>query len=164
MLLAVKVPPTFDTLTRLERVKVLVPDDSMVKRNHIKSVELLARIYDQVEHKFQKDFSLLTHGLSDGYSFIPTGFNMLSPASGNNRYNEASDTIDHRANEYKFHKESMMHKTSHTAALAAMIWANYVLIDTWFTTEPVLMEILHTGINAIGMVKQLKQRYTYHGR
>ena len=37
-------------------------------------------------------------------------------------------------------------------------------MDTWFTTEPILKEILNTGIHAIGMVKQLKQRYTYNGR
>lgn len=67
MLLAVKVTSAFDTLTRPERVKVLVLDDSVVKRNRSKSVELLARIYDHVEHKFQKGFTLLTLGCSDGY-------------------------------------------------------------------------------------------------
>ena len=37
-------------------------------------------------------------------------------------------------------------------------------MDTWFTTEPMLKNILDTGIHAIGMVKQLQQRYTYNGR
>ncbi|MGN1141288.1 MAG: hypothetical protein ACI4TF_08800 [Oliverpabstia sp.] len=32
---------------------------------------------------------------------------------------------------------------------------------TWFTTEPMLAKIKQTGIYAIGMVKQLKQRYSY---
>ena len=49
-------------------------------------------------------------------------------------------------------------------ALTAGIKTDYVLMDTWFTTEPMLKEILDTGIDAIGMVKQLKQRYTYNGR
>ncbi len=71
MLLAVKVTSAFDTLTRPERVKVLILDDTVVKRNRSKSVELLARVYDHVEHKFQKGFTLLTLGWSDGYSFIP---------------------------------------------------------------------------------------------
>lgn len=169
MLLAVKVTSAFDTLTRPERVKVLVLDDTVVKRNRSKSVELLARVYDHVEHKFQKGFTLLTLGWSDGYSFIPTGFNMLSSASKSNRYKEASGIIDRRTNGYKFRKESMMHKTDAAIrlisnALAAGIKADYVLMDTWFTTEPMLKEILNTGIDAIGMVKQLKQRYTYRGR
>lgn len=63
----------------------------------------------------------------------------------------------------------MMHKTDAAIqlirnALTAGIKADYVLMDTWFTTEPILKEILNTGIDAVGMVKQLKQRYTYHGR
>ncbi|WP_289702265.1 IS4 family transposase, partial [Parabacteroides goldsteinii] len=169
MLLAVKVTSAFDTLTRPERVKVLILDDTVVKRNRSKSVEMLARVYDHVEHKFQKGFTLLTLGWSDGYSFIPTGFNMLSSASKSNRYNEVSDTIDRRTNGYKFRKESMMHKTDAAIqlirnALTAGIKADYVLMDTWFTTEPMLRELLKTGIGAIGMVKQLKQRYTYRGR
>ena len=169
MLLAVKVTAAFDELTRPERVKVLILDDSVIKRNRSKSVELLARVYDHVEHKCQKGFTLLTLGWSDGYSFIPTGFNMLSSATKSNRYNEVSDQIDHRTNGYKFRKESMMHKTEAAVlliknALNAGIKADYVLMDTWFTTEPMIKELLKTGIDAIGMVKQLKQRYIYNGK
>lgn len=111
MLFAVKVTSAFDRLTRPERVNILILDDSVIKRNCSKNVELLARVYDHVEHKFQKGFTLLTLGLSDGYSFIPTGFNLLSSASESNRYNEVSDSIDHRTNGYKVRKASMMHKT-----------------------------------------------------
>ena len=69
----------------------------------------------------------------------------------------------------KFCKESMMHKTDAAIlliknALNAGIKADYVLMDTWFTAEPMIKEILETGIHAIGMVKQLKQRYTYIGK
>ncbi len=169
LLLAVKVTTAFDTLTRPERVKVLILDDSVIKRNRSKSVELLARVFDHVEHKCQKGFTLLTLGWSDGYSFIPTGFNMLSSANKRNRINDVSNQIDHRTNGYKFRKESMMHKTDAAIlliqnALKAGVKADYVLMDTWFTTEPMIAEILKTGIDAIGMVKQLKQRYTYNDR
>ena len=169
MLLAVKVTSAFDRLTRPERVNVLILDDSVIKRNRSKNVELLARVYDHVEHKFQKGFTLLTLGWSDGYSFIPTGFNLLSSASESNRYNEVPDSIDHRTNGYKVRKASMMHKTDAAIqlirnALTAGIKADYVFMDTWFTTEPMLKNILDTGIHAIGMVKQLQQRYTYNGR
>ena len=111
MLLAVKVTSAFDRLTRPESVNVLILDDSVIKRNRSKNVKLLARVYDHVEHKFQKGFTLLTLGWSDGYSFIPTGFNLLSSASESIRYNEVSDSIDHRTNGYKVRKASMMHKT-----------------------------------------------------
>ena len=38
------------------------------------------------------------------------------------------------------------------------------IMDTWFTTEPLIMSILARGLDVIGMVKQLKQRYNYKGR
>ena len=169
LLLAVKVTSAFDVLTRPERVKVLVLDDSVITRNRSNSVELLARIYDHVSHKFQKGFTLLTLGWSDGYSFIPLAFNMLSSAEKSNRYNEVTSEIDKRTNGYRFRKESMMHKTDAAIlmikrALSMGIKADCILMDTWFTTEPMIKEILKTGMDAIGMVKQLKQRYTYAGK
>lgn len=169
LLLAAKVTSAFSRLTRPERVKVFVLDDSVIKRNRSKAVELLARVYDHVEHKYQKGFTLLTLGWSDGYSFAPVGFNLLSSAKKSNRYQEISDKIDHRTNGYKTRKESMLAKPDAAIlliqrALAAGIQADYVLMDTWFTTEPMLAKILETGMDAIGMVKQLKQRYNYQGR
>jgi hypothetical protein len=169
LLLAVKVTAIFDKLTRPERVKVLVLDDSVIKRNRSKKVELLARVYNHVEHKFQKGFTLLTLGWSDGYSFVPVAFNMLSSATKSNRYQEMSTDIDHRSNGYKVRKESMMAKTDATIlmiqrALKSGIQADYVLMDTWFTTEPMIKSILAEGLDVIGMVKQLNQRYNYKGK
>jgi hypothetical protein len=169
LLLAVKVTAIFDKLTRPERIKVLVLDDSVIKRNRSKKVELLARVYDHVEHKFQKGFTLLTLGWSDGYSFIPVAFNMLSSATKSNRYQEISTDIDHRSNGYKVRKESMMAKTDAAVlmiqrALKSGIQADYVLMDTWFTTEPMIKSILAEGLDVIGMVKQLNQRYNYKGK
>ena len=169
LLLSAKVTVLFDSLTRPERVRVLILDDSVFKRNRSKKVELLAKIYDHVEHKFQKGFSLLTLGWSDGYSFIPVGFNLLSSASAKNRYNEVREGIDHRSNGYKVRKESQLSKPEAAIllirrALAAGIRADYVLMDTWFTNEPMLSAILAEGLHVIGMVKQLKQRYYYNGR
>lgn len=169
LLLAARVTSAFDSLTRPERRKVLVLDDSIITRNRSKKVELLARVYDHAEHRFQKGFTLLTLGWSDGYSFIPVGFNLLSSASKSNRYQEVMNTVDHRTNGYKACKESMLKKTEAAVllvqrALKAGIKADYILMDTWFTTEPMLKELLKTGIDVIGMVKQLKQRYLYHGK
>jgi len=169
LLLAIKVTSAFDELTRPERIKVLVLDDSIIQRNRSKNVELLAKVYDHVSHKFQKGFTLLTLGWSDGYSFIPVGFNMLSSANKDNRYQEISVDIDHRTNGYKSRTESLMQKTDAAMlliqrALASGMKADYVLMDTWFTTEPMLQKILKSGLDAIGMVKQLKQRYFFHGK
>ncbi len=37
-------------------------------------------------------------------------------------------------------------------------------MDTWFTHEPLINSCLEEGIDVIGMVKQMKQKYTYHGK
>lgn len=168
-LLAVKVTSAFDKLTRPERVRVLVLDDSVIKRSRSKKVELLARVYDHVERKFQRGFTLLTLGWSDGYSFIPVGFNMLSSSAKSNRYQEISEHIDRRSNGYKARQESLLSKTDAAIrlikrALNAGVTADYVLMDSWFTTEPMVKSILAEGLDIIGMVKQLKQRYHYKGK
>ena len=57
LLLAAKVTTAFSSLTRPERVKVLILDDSVITRNRSKAVELLARVYDHVTHKYQKGWT-----------------------------------------------------------------------------------------------------------
>lgn len=126
-------------------------------------------MYDHIEHKFQKGFTLLTLGWSDGYNFVPVGFNMLSSVIKSNRYQEIITDIDCRCNGYKARKESLMAKTDAAIlmierALNVGIRANYVLTDTWFTTESMIKSILSKGLDEIGMVKQLNQRYNYKGK
>ena len=63
----------------------------------------------------------------------------------------------------------MIHKTETAVLLLkkplnAGINAQYDLMDTWFTTEPMIAEFLNLGIDTIGMVNQLKQRYAYEGK
>ncbi len=54
---------------------------------------------------------MLTLGWSDGYSFIPTDFAMLSSANKSNRYQEVNNKIDKRTNGYKRRVEAMQQKT-----------------------------------------------------
>lgn len=102
----------FDKLTRKECVKALILDDSVIKRNRSKKVELLARVYDHVGHKFQKGFTLLALGCSDSYSFVPVGFNMLSSPVKSNWYQEISTDIDRHSNGYRVRKVLMGQGTS----------------------------------------------------
>lgn len=166
--LATKVILAFNNLTRPERVKVFILDDSMVTRNRSKNVELLAKIYDHAAHRFQKGFTMLTLGWSDGYSFIPTDFAMLSSGNKSNRLQGISESIDKRTNGYKRRVEAIQKKTDVAItliqnALKQGIIADYVLMDTWFTHEPMIGSILEEGLHVIGMVKQLKQKYNYKG-
>ena len=78
---------------------------------------------------------MLTPGWSDGYSFIPTDFAMMSSASQSNRIQEVSDDIDKRTSGYKRRSEAIRKKTEVAVqmiknALNQGIPAGYVLMDT----------------------------------
>lgn len=151
-------------LTNHERIKVLIVDDSSYDKNRSKSVELLARCFDHASQKmrFYKGFRMLTLGWSDGTTFMPVDFSLLS--SKNSVINEMSQNIDKRSSGYKRRLEAlqtapeqiptMIHRAMNTG-----IQATYVLMDTWFTHQPLIKEITVQGLDVIGMVKNLKQRY-----
>ncbi|MDK2904635.1 MAG: hypothetical protein PWR12_711 [Eubacteriaceae bacterium] len=164
--LSARVIAAFTRLTQAERVKVLILDDSVISRNRSKQVELLAKLYDHAEHRYIKGFTMLALGWSDGFSFVPVDFAMMSSANPNNRFKGVTESIDKRTSGYKRRKEAVRKKNDVAVemisrALKQGIQANYVLIDTWFTHEPMIQSILNEGLDVIGMVKQLKQHYCY---
>lgn len=168
-LVAVQAVTYFNSLTKPTRVKAFVLDDSVISKTRSKKIELSACIYDHVDHKYVKGFTLLGLGWTDGYNYVPVDFALLSSSKQENRYVEASTAIDKRTNGYKRRAESMRHKPEVASelvanALKAGIHADYVLMDTWFTTEPLIKSLVSLGMDTIGMVKQLKQVYVYHGK
>ena len=151
-------------LSNHDRPKVLVLDDSSYDRNRSKSVELLARCFDHASQKmrFYKGFRMLTLGWSDGATFIPVDFSLLS--SKTSQINGISSKIDKRSSGYKRRLEALQSAPEQIPdmiqrALKAGIDASYVLMDTWFTHQPLIKNIKDQGLDVIGMVKNLKQRY-----
>ena len=167
-LLAAKVTMYFDTLTDRSRFKALVLDDSVIERSRSKAVELLAFVFDHVIGKSVRGFNLLTLGWTDGFSFIPVAFNMLSSAKQEKRFQGINPKIDKRTNGYKARISATMHKPDAAIAmirdaLAAGIPAEYILMDTWFTNEPFIKRILGCGLDVIGMLKNNRQMYHFNG-
>lgn len=168
LMLASKVIGKFDHLTSDKRVRTFIIDDSLVARNRSKKTELLAKVFDHSSHRFIKGFNMLTLGWTDGYSFIPVDFAMLSSAKEINRYNEASATIDKRSHGFKRRLEAVTQKPDAVIkliknALNIGITADYVLMDTWFTNEPMIKNLRNIGLHVIGMVKS-NYRYRYKGQ
>jgi len=152
------------SLTDHQRPKVLIVDDSSFYRNRSKSVELLARCFDHASQKmrFYKGFRMLTLGWSDGATFMPVDFSLLS--SKTSQINGMSDKIDKRSSGYKRRVEALQSAPELIPnmvkrAMDTGIDASYVLMDTWFTYQPLIKSIKEQGLDVIGMVKQLKQRY-----
>ena len=167
-LLSARVIAYFDTLTRPERIKCFVVDDSVIPRQRSQKVELLSYVYDHVIGRTVKGFNLLALGWTDGYSFIPVGFNMMASAKAENRIMGINENIDRRSNGYKARRHAVQQKPDAAlglirSALAAGINARYVLMDTWFTNEPFIKNILAEGLDVIGMLKDNRQYYVYRG-
>ena len=163
-----KVISHMNLLTKSERVNVLILDDSIIPRNRSKNVELIARVHDHTSNRFKKGFTKLSLGWSDGFSFIPTDFAMLSSAKKSNRYQEVNHKIDKRTNGFKRRLESMEKKTDVAIQLIKNtlnqgIQASYILMDSWFTHEPMIQSCLKEGLDVIGMIKRGKQKYYYQG-
>ena len=158
-----------DRLTDHTRPKVFIVDDSAFDRNRSKKVELLARCFDHASQKmkFYKGFRMLTLGWSDGSTFMPVDFSLLSSKKA--QLNGISSDIDKRTSGYKRRINAlqtapeqipdMIHR-----ALSSGIEASYVLMDSWFTLPPLVQAITTQGLDVIGMVKETNQRYTASGQ
>lgn len=167
--LSLHVVRQFETLTSAKRVKVFIIDDSTLQRNRSKKAELLARVFDHASGRFSKGYTMLTLGWSDGFSFAPIDFVMLSSANIANRINEMISTISKRSKGYKRRLEAITRKPDAVVgliqcALRAGFHADYVLMDSWFTQVPLIRRLAVEGLATIGMVKEMKQRYLYQGQ
>lgn len=167
--LSLRIVHHFETLISSSRVRVFIVDDSVLSRNRSKKAELLARVFDHSTGKFTKGYTMLTLGWSDGFSFAPLDFVMLSSAKLANRLCEMASNLSKRSHGYKRRMEAFSRKpdtvvTLLDRALRAGFTADYVLMDSWFTQAPLLRQLTSKGLPVIGMVKEMKQRYLVQGK
>ena len=134
-----------DTLTSKDRQSVLIVDDSLYNRNRSKKVELLTRVFDHTTHKYLKGFRMLTLGWSDGNTFLPLGFSLLSSQKPEKILNPAKP-LDKRTIAYKRRAEATKSTTDVLIDLlryAANIPAKYVLFDSWFAHPKKFLRVKH---------------------
>lgn len=168
LLLATKVIAFCDLLTDEDRTKVLVIDDSVYDRAHSKAVELLARVHDHTENRFLNGFKMLTLGWTDGASFLPLDFSLLSSTDSKNRLQGITKKLDKRCLGYKRRTEAMRKATQLVEpmikrALAAGIDASYILMDSWFAF-PSFIQTLSRHRPVICMLKDMPKILYRHGQ
>jgi len=159
LLLAARIVCVFDLLTDKDRKKVLVIDDSTYDRSHSKFVELLARVFDHCDKRFLKGFKMLTIGWSDGASFLPLDFVLLSSEKEKNRLQGITKDIDRRTCGYRRRKEAMSKATEQLEPMVKRILATgvdaaYILMDSWFAF-PSVIQTLHRHRPVICMLKDM---------
>lgn len=157
---------TIDRLTGKERQSVLIVDDSLFSRGRSKKVELLAKVFDHTSHKFCKGFRMLTLGWSDGNTFLPISFNLLSSAKDENVLCPAK-TVDKRTHAFKRRDRARQSTLDVLIAMlraAKEIPARFVLFDSWFTMPKTVIRVKQENREVIGMIRLTeKVHYLYNG-
>lgn len=169
LLLAAKITSLYEELTNKNREKVLIIDDSSLKRPRSKAVELLARIYDHSEKKYYKGFRFLSICWSDGASTLPLDFALMSSANQKNQIQGITKDLDKRSSGYKRRLEAVGKSTELLDPMVKRILnfgikANYALMDSWFAM-PSIIKSLRQHIHVICMIKRTPNiHYTFRGR
>lgn len=163
LLLASKIIDFVNSLTNDKRKSVLIVDDSLYSRSRSKKVELMTRVFDHTTHKFVKGFRMLTLGWSDGNTFLPISFSLLSSQKAEKILNPAK-SLDKRTIAYKRRTEAMRSTTDALINLlhsAATIPAKYVLFDSWFAHPKTILRVKQEKRDVICMLK-ITQKIHYH--
>ncbi|NLB55377.1 MAG: transposase [Lentisphaerae bacterium] len=157
-------------LTSEDRNRVLILDDSTYSRNRSKSVELLARVYDHSMNRYLKGFRMLTLGWSDGGTFMPLAFSLLSSDKEKNRYQELNQGIDKRTVGYRRRREAMQKSTETMFSLLAQVnplqlCASTLLFDSWFAFPSIIKRVLtEHHLHVVCMLKDMHRvYYNYNG-
>ena len=129
------------------RERVLILDDSLYSRARSKSVEMLALVHDHTTGKFVRGFRMLTLGWSDGNTFVPLAFSLLSSEKQSNRFQEINPTIDKRTVGYKRRKEAVKKSTEALFDLLddinpLQLCARTLLFDSWFAFPKVIKRVV----------------------
>ena len=132
-------------LTDEEREDVFIVDDTLYEKAGCKKSELVAKVFDHVTMKYKKGFRLLTLGWSDGNSFVPVNFQLLSSAQDKNVLGPQK-TFAKRSIAGKQRKQARAKATDVLVdllktAIHAGHSAKYVLFDTWFSSPKTICRI-----------------------
>lgn len=156
-------------LTSEDRKDVFVIDDTLFSKAGHKCTDLVAKVFDHTDMKYRKGFRLLTLGWSDGNSFVPINFCLMSSRKKSCQLG-VMDMKDGRTLAGKRRRMAVQKATDAMlelleTALKAGHKAKYVLFDTWFAYPHQIVKIKDMGLDTIAMVKKSsKIKYEYDGK
>lgn len=167
--LAKSVIPEVNRLTSEARKTALIIDDTSYWRNRSKKVEMLSRCYDHSENKYYKGFTMLNLGWSDGQTFMPVDFRLLSSGKDENLLEGSRIKEDRRTLATKRRMESRIEKPVLSLqmlrdAKGTPVQAQYVLFDSWFASPSFIMSVKGLGYDAVARLKNHENfRYLWGG-
>ncbi|NLL66190.1 MAG: transposase [Clostridiaceae bacterium] len=165
LLLVTLIIEGINQLTSEDRVSVLIVDDSLYDRSRSNKVELLSRVFDHTTRKFVKGFKMLTIGWSDGNTFLPVAFSLMSSRHEKKILCPADNSIDKRSSGYKRRNEATVKSTETLLKLLDSVKglpAKYLLFDSWFAFPKMIAEVVKRNLDVVCMLKlSSKIHYLY---
>jgi len=162
-------------------VKCFILDDSTIEKTGYK-IEFIGKVYDHVTKRMILGYKMLTLGYWDGKSFLGIDFSLhrekgkratmpygLKPAQIKRQYNKqrpVGKAQSKRVKELDISKIDNAIKMLKRAVKNGFK-ASYVLTDSWFMSEKLILEIrsVKSGmVHLLGMCKIDKRKYQYDGR
>jgi len=168
LLLVTRIIDGINRLTSEDRASVLIVDDSLYDRSRSKKVELLSKVFDHTTHKFVKGFKMLTLGWSDGTTFLPVAFSLLSSRQEKRILCPADSKVDKRSAGYKKRTEATKNSIETLLKLLDSVKglpAKYLLFDSWFAFPRTIANVVKRKLDVICMLKiSSKIHYFYQGQ
>jgi len=164
-----------------QSVKCLIIDDTLFNKTG-KTIEFISKVFDHVSHKYVLGFKMLCLGYWDGFSMNAIDFSLHRERGNNNRYpyglkkkdlaRQYSKERDKKSHGFKRVKELDKKKTDTAIemikrAVKHGIQATYVLMDSWFVSEEMILEIrkIKSGfMHLLGMCRMDRRKYEYNNK
>ncbi len=158
--------PFIDKRRRL----AFVIDDTLISRPFSSKTELLSKIFDHNKKQYLKGYRNLTLGWTDGNTFLPVNFALMSTSNSKNLVGSAPSTTDRRSIAGKRRIQAQQ-KMSDVAvqlikqAVSLGVKAQYVLFDSWYSSPKMFWNLRQLNLDGIGMLKKSQKTYfKYRGR
>ena len=161
--------PEIRKLTSDERKSALVIDDTAQYRDRSKKVEMLATCYDHSKERYYKGHTLLAMGWTDGQTFIPVDYRVLSASEDKNLLYGSNVAEDNRTIATKRRKEARVGKPPLVLDMLRNVKgtesdADYVMFDTWFSSPSAIIPICEMGYKVVARLKDNRTKYQYNGQ
>ena len=158
--------PVIDQRRRL----ALIVDDTLIARPYSVKTELLARTFDHDHHQYLTGYRNLTIGWSDGNTFLPVNFALMSTRKKQNLVGRSARVVDQRtiAGQRRAQAQRKMNEVVIELIRQALnlgVMAKYVLFDSWYSSPQMFWRLKGLGLDCVAMLKRSsKVYYRYRGR
>jgi len=130
-------------------------------KNRSKKLELLSKVYDNVEQKFVRGFRMLTLAFTDGISLVPVDFALLGSKK---ILCEANPDIDGRSHGAKRRTEAVREAPEVLLSIIdrhrnLIRDGSYIAFDSWFCNPSLIRELIGRKLHVTG---RLKKNDTYY--